>query len=496
MCGLTVVAGNLWTSDTVKFKQMVVANTIRGRDATGIASIFNNSVEIHKDVTDGFDFFDRNRKKVDPSLSSMSLCLLGHNRAATRGGYDLNAAHPFQHGNIVGMHNGHILEASLKDLPDTTPFPTDSEHIIKNIALHGAEKAFRFLRGDWSVVWFDTKEKTLNFTSNGKRPLHFGLTKDNRSIYVGSEKGLLEWIINRNEYGVQTVTLGAPITAVVPDMLYSFKITNGGVKANGVTKLASGAYFFAPTVKPKEPVHPLYAPEKNLGPQKPSGPISSVPEHKKPTLTLVKKSPTETPPIKTDSVMDIPIFTEEELKDMPEASLKTLKDRILPAIQGLTARKNTALSILADINWSDKITWRKNTKNTVSTVMNLTFQRDRDLRLLRVQERRVTRQLERRNMLREANESFKKNQVVVSPPPNTSLKDYKTLADMFTSESSFSDFMSKHKAGCACCGAVNPLNFTVANSILLKDDQGFICDNCAEKPSVLQEFIIPMAMRA
>ena len=331
----------------------------------------------------------------------------------------------------------------------------------------------------------------IYFTSNGKRPLHFAIGKDNRTLWVGSEKGLMEWILNRSEYGMQTITLATPVTACANDMLYSFTVTAGNVKARPVVPIESGKYFFNPVVpEVKQPAKPLS--------QATSGPTSQA----RPLLTLVKNDnhsviqPTSKTKLNTNSIGDIPIFTDEELKDMTESSLKDLLSRVETAYSSLEKRTKTSLSILSDINWSDKVTWRKNTKNTVSTIMNLTYERERDLRALSGQKYRIKKQLERRNILREANENFKKNQVSVSPPPNMKLKDFKTLANYFTSESGFAEFMGKHKAGCGCCGAVDPLSFTVANSVLLKDNQGFICSNCAEKPSVLEEFIIPMAMRA
>lgn len=496
MCGLTVVAGNNHNNDVEKFRQIVVANTIRGRDATGIAAIHTNKVNIYKKPTDAFDLFDRHYKETQSVLSSMARCLLGHNRAATRGGMKEDAAHPFRHGDIVGMHNGHIIEQSLKDLPDQTVFPTDSEHIIKNIAKHGAEATFRYLRGDWSVVWYNIKEHKLYFTTNGKRPLFFALAKNNKNIWLGSEKGLLQWILDRTEHHYTKVELAQPIEPCHVNMLYTVDIGMGSVKMLPVTKLESGKYFFTPSPNYssvpefKKPDKPLVIPET-------SGPTSPV--KPKPLLTLVKTGPaTVTPPTQKTAglVEDIPVFTDEELRDLPEVSVRDLMDRVTSTIASLVKKRESALVILADINWSDNVTWRKNTRSTVQNICTATFVRDRNLRILRTQERRLQRQIERRDMIRQADLAFKASQISVSPPPNLELADFKTMADMFTGESYFTDFMKKHSCGCAVCSEKNPLNFTVANSVLLKDDQGFICANCAEKPSVMKEFIIPMAMRA
>src|SRR5690348_5835448 len=105
MCGIVLVAGKISKNEEGAFKTLLELDTIRGPHSTGVLSVTHDKiVTVAKSVGTPWDLYDTSSFR---SLFSKShTLLLGHNRYATVGAITKGNAHPFEHDNVVGVHNG------------------------------------------------------------------------------------------------------------------------------------------------------------------------------------------------------------------------------------------------------------------------------------------------------------------------------------------------------------------------------------------------------
>lgn len=203
MCGLF---GGLSSTLVEQERQVVrglcVVNSFRGMDSTGIVDYVadpgKGSVAFQywkREVTpldfvqDGWLDCEQRWTKKSPRL------IIGHTRSATKGTVSANNAHPFRHGDIIGVHNGTIWG----EFANSKRFETDSEAIFYNINERGIQKTLEDMSSlnlpAYALIWVNIKEKTLNFLTNGRRPLSFARdgamgstlywSSDNAGLYLG-----------------------------------------------------------------------------------------------------------------------------------------------------------------------------------------------------------------------------------------------------------------------------------------------------------------------
>jgi hypothetical protein len=158
---------------------------VRGKDSVGIISQQYNGVQFEKSVIDPVSFLEHRR--VTPLLSGAK-ALVGHNRAATRGGVSANNAHPFQHGSITLVHNG-----TLRSNAVTTPyFTVDSESICYALSLADDPiTVLESLEGAYALIWFDSRDNSWNIARNDERPLVFMSNTAGDTMWLSSEAGIL-----------------------------------------------------------------------------------------------------------------------------------------------------------------------------------------------------------------------------------------------------------------------------------------------------------------
>lgn len=193
MCGHVGVAGKLEFKDEALMKRLLVFDYFRGPDSTGLAALRNNGeVKIAKCAGSPIDLFDTGRFKEALSGHN-STVFMGHNRFMTKGKITSQNAHPWQFGDIVGCHNGTLDQASWDELVKMTGEKTevDSMALIQAIAMFGPEKVIPKIRGAWALVWFNTKENTLNFLRNKERPFWLAYSKALDKIFWASEHPIL-----------------------------------------------------------------------------------------------------------------------------------------------------------------------------------------------------------------------------------------------------------------------------------------------------------------
>ena len=147
MCGLVGFSGKADTS-VLKALHLLADNDSRGGHSTGM--FVNN--KIYKTLDESMNIYPMLKTNVTGSV------LIGHTRYGTHGANTTENAHPFQHKNIIGAHNGvldNYEEVGKKfNINKTT---VDSEMIIKvlgetndpkNLGLFGGTKAVLYTAGD------------------------------------------------------------------------------------------------------------------------------------------------------------------------------------------------------------------------------------------------------------------------------------------------------------------------------------------------------------
>lgn len=242
MCGLwgSVRLNNRYFNTTkvpisASFKKFAesaaLVGTVRGRDSTGIGLVgqLGYLASVYKVAAPGGMFVNIKEAKEMLDLAGESLAVLGHNRAATVGFIDREAAHPFQHENITLTHNGtvHSYEKDLKDfIPKNYDPVSDSDAICYAIAHHGWEKVLPALAGDYALVWWDAGEDKIYMARNNSRPLHLTFAKGGDEMYYTSEEGMLRWLCERDHI----ITRATPIYEVAPGTVYCFDMKSKNLK--------------------------------------------------------------------------------------------------------------------------------------------------------------------------------------------------------------------------------------------------------------------------
>lgn len=186
---------------------MLFVDQVRGSDATGSA------IMTAKGATDwiklagspGHYFSHPDVEKYFQRANS-SFAWIGHNRARTIGKNSNDNAHPFEHKNIIGVHNGTIRN-KFEITKDGYKFDVDSDAFFNGVMINGLKETVKKTEGAFSIVYFDSEDQTINFARNDQRPMQFlkciekssnATIPDKEFIFFGSELGLLWWVCSRN----------------------------------------------------------------------------------------------------------------------------------------------------------------------------------------------------------------------------------------------------------------------------------------------------------
>lgn len=249
------------------FLNIFVTSQLRGFDSAGLAvfaqavpkdanskavvrdfSAYRKGLIRHIDAYKGVeqavdDKFEKIKKKGKYNIPFPRV-LIGHSRAATRGAITQANAHPFSFGNnrFVGAHNGTIhnaeevytkLALKKEPLPDTTPPPrdlladkaTDSEIVLYCIYRYGIDAVYPEIRGAWAFVWWDERDRKLNFIRNSQRTLYYTWDVVSDTLHWSSERPMLAFAFQRE----LSKHSDDKIKSFETDTLYSMEFDNNHV---------------------------------------------------------------------------------------------------------------------------------------------------------------------------------------------------------------------------------------------------------------------------
>lgn len=219
MCGIVGMVTSkdhgFISSEQRIFSQLLWANTLRGNDSTGIFGVnkYGNLDYVKTKGHAGTLMSSREYKEFDDNIFSDYHMVVGHNRKATKGWVNDENAHPFVEGNLALVHNGTLT--NHHSLTKET-VEVDSHAILHSIVERGYEETLKDIQGAFTLAWYDSNDKTLRVIRNDQRPLFIASTVG--AWYFASEKGMLEWILGREQ-----VTI-SEMEECTPGTLYSFKL--------------------------------------------------------------------------------------------------------------------------------------------------------------------------------------------------------------------------------------------------------------------------------
>jgi len=210
MCGIVGIIGKqknkFLLSHLDLFEEMLWADALRGRDATGAFSVLSNTqVKLIKNEQ-GPEFLVGTKEwdKFRQTTMATGHVLIGHNRKATFGNITRENAHPFAEQNIILVHNGTVSNnITIKNVE------VDSHVICHNIVKDGYEKTLKELDGSFALIWYNIKEQKLYAIRNDQRPLC--VSESDNFVFFASEGYMLGWLLARNNIKTEKITMLDPM---------------------------------------------------------------------------------------------------------------------------------------------------------------------------------------------------------------------------------------------------------------------------------------------
>lgn len=220
MCGIVGFAGFTSKDYDRVAKEMLIIDSLRGTDSTGFFVDFKDEDHVHKTVGDPYPMVESktwNRIWMTPCPN----VFIGHNRYSTIGKSSRENAHPFEVGNIVGVHNGTINNKYA--LEGGQQVNVDSIALYNHINVKGLQDAVNTANGAYSLVWWDRDERRIHFLRNKERPMFIAFSKGDNVLFWASEPWMIEAIAYRNNIQLST----APYLTE-EDNHFSYKVAENG----------------------------------------------------------------------------------------------------------------------------------------------------------------------------------------------------------------------------------------------------------------------------
>jgi glucosamine 6-phosphate synthetase-like amidotransferase/phosphosugar isomerase protein len=214
MCGISGIVllkkertENMWAAIRYLFDEILVETQDRGHHATGLVSFLRDgsSYEMHKAAVEAkmFTTFDEQYDSIIRNIDDNTASIISHTRYYTKGKPDNNNNnHPFDIGNVVGVHNGTIsnddelfkqYEGRFERIAEV-----DSEIIYQLINYYNQDKITyqglrnaleeTKLRGMFALAFAHKAQPHLVHIVKQDRPMDFVYWEEAGVLFFNSEK--------------------------------------------------------------------------------------------------------------------------------------------------------------------------------------------------------------------------------------------------------------------------------------------------------------------
>lgn len=199
MCGIVgfiTKQDKLYSQDKRHFMRHALAlDTLRGFHSTGVFTVNSKGV-----INTKHSLLPGDRWVHGKAFDSLELGVtlaVGHNRAATKGSVTLDNAHPFTFGDVTMVHNGTLIDGGRSLDTYDNNLEVDSQQIALALSMaepDDAKKVLENLNGSFALVWYDTRDETINFARNTDRPLHITWNSSKTAAWFMSDADHLRCI--------------------------------------------------------------------------------------------------------------------------------------------------------------------------------------------------------------------------------------------------------------------------------------------------------------
>ncbi len=194
------------------FSNLMVATQVRGRHATGAFVVNPDGISFHKsDLPADKMVKTAGWQNLMKTITNETVAVVGHVRYATHGSPSDNSNnHPIKQGNIIGVHNGVLMNDC--ELCEKYPYDeeVDSAAIFSMLNIKSEKKrlntsiigdALPELEGDFAIITADTRRLDSIFVArDGSRPMVYIKDVKNHLIWLSSTGDIL-----RSGLGVKTL---------------------------------------------------------------------------------------------------------------------------------------------------------------------------------------------------------------------------------------------------------------------------------------------------
>jgi len=205
-------------------EQVAYMTALRGNDSTGV-SVVGMDIGVKPrtvKMVGGPDYLLNSQAwdKVAEFALKRGLAMFGHGRASTKGAVLAKNAHPHTVDHITLVHNG-TIDHGLEEDYKLAKTDNDSLALCHAIAKDGLVEALYKVTGAYALIIHDAKENTLQFVSNGLRPLH--MVEFAGRTLIMSEYGACEYIARKNTYS----NFNPKVTYFPKNVIYEFNLETG-----------------------------------------------------------------------------------------------------------------------------------------------------------------------------------------------------------------------------------------------------------------------------